>query len=107
MLDLAQIPIPDFIQGESFKNALQGNDHYGKEYVIAEKTDHVYYDPMRCIRTKKFKYIWNVDYHNPMQISPEHSIKTGIELTKKLIIYVITLCLGLLMSNMSLLLMLS
>ncbi len=84
LLDLAGIPIPDFVQGESFRTALEGGEHPGREYIIAEKTHHGYYDPMRCIRTEKYKYIWNTDPGRPMQISERHSERMGTELAGRL-----------------------
>jgi N-sulfoglucosamine sulfohydrolase len=44
------------VQGRS----LLGNGA-GRDAIFAEKTFHSYYDPMRCVRTRKHKYIRNFE----------------------------------------------
>ncbi len=55
LLEAAGIEIPKEIQGRSL---LSGR---GRDAIFAEKTFHSYYDPMRCIRTDRYKYIRNFE----------------------------------------------
>jgi len=57
LLEAAGAPVPDKLQGQSFLPLLDGGDYQPREEVIAEKTFHGSYDPIRCIRTKTHKYI--------------------------------------------------
>ena len=54
LLESCGIPIPAHVQGRS----LFGGK---REAVFAEKTFHSYYDPMRCIRTRRHKFIRNFE----------------------------------------------
>jgi len=54
LLESCAIPIPAGVQGRS----LWGS---GREAIFAEKTFHSYYDPMRCIRTRRHKLIRNFE----------------------------------------------
>jgi arylsulfatase A-like enzyme len=54
LLESCGIPIPAKVQGRSLLGS-------GREAIFAEKTFHSYYDPMRCIRTRRHKYIRNFE----------------------------------------------
>ncbi|MHA1268403.1 MAG: sulfatase family protein [Candidatus Helarchaeota archaeon] len=49
------------LEGKSFIPLLTGESNKIRNEIFAEKTYHVIYDPMRCIRTNDFKYIRNFD----------------------------------------------
>ena len=53
MLEAAGVATPDGIQGRSLFEP--------RDVVFAEKTFHSYYDPMRCIRTHRYKFIRNFE----------------------------------------------
>jgi len=60
LLDYLSLPIPQDLQGKSFLQSLTGKGK-GDEYVIAQKNWHDDYDPIRAIRTKDHKLIWNLE----------------------------------------------
>ncbi len=49
------------IQGKSFYKLLTGGDYSPRDKIFAEMTFHQYYDPMRCVRTGRYKYIRNFE----------------------------------------------
>ncbi len=53
-------PAPE-MQGRSFWPLLAGEDWQPAECIFAEMTFHQYYDPMRCVRTERLKYIRNFE----------------------------------------------
>ncbi len=57
LLEACGLEVPDTIQGKSFLTLLQGLSTPTRDAVYAEKTFHDSYDPMRCVRTERFKYI--------------------------------------------------
>lgn len=59
LLELAGIVTNNEIQGKSFASWLKNYEFTGREEIFAEKSWHDSYDPMRCIRTNKYKYIRN------------------------------------------------
>jgi N-sulfoglucosamine sulfohydrolase len=62
LLDLFGSNIPKDIEGKSFLPLLKNNDQPFREEIFAEKTFHELYDPIRCIRTNKYKYIYNFEH---------------------------------------------
>jgi N-sulfoglucosamine sulfohydrolase len=57
--DLAGIAAPDRVDGHSLRAAIDGGR--GRTSIFAEKTYHSYFDPMRCIRTDRWKLIRNFE----------------------------------------------
>ncbi len=49
------------IQGRSFRGLLAGSSYEPRETIFAEMTYHSHYDPMRCVRTQRYKYIRNFE----------------------------------------------
>lgn len=45
------------IDGKSFLSLLKGGEYAGREAVFAEITYHCQYNPQRCVRTERHKYI--------------------------------------------------
>lgn len=61
MLEAAGADAPDNIHGRSFWPLLTGADHAERTEIFGEKTYHTEYDPMRCIRTQRYKFIYNLE----------------------------------------------
>jgi len=56
---------PENIEGKSFFPLLTGSEYDQRKMLFAEKTFHTSYDPVRCVRTKDFKYIFNFESVRP------------------------------------------
>lgn len=63
--DLLNIPYPEWLQGVSLNPILKGEKDKVREYVFSGITYHAAYEPVRCIRTDRYKYIrrFDNDYH--------------------------------------------
>ena len=61
LLESAGLPVPDRVQGQSFLGLLTGGAEGARSSVFAEKTYHEHYDPIRCVRTDRFKFIRNFE----------------------------------------------
>lgn len=57
LCDLIGIPQPDYLEGESFATLFQGEEYEGDEVVYGEINFHTSYEPVRSVRSKRFKYI--------------------------------------------------
>lgn len=57
--------VPGEIEGRSFYKLLKGEDYIPRERIFAEKTFHTSYDPLRAVRTQKYKYIFNFESVRP------------------------------------------
>jgi len=55
--DLAGIAAPPWLEGESILPCVRGQGQAVRDTVFAEVNYHVCYEPQRCIRTKRYKYI--------------------------------------------------
>ena len=62
LLESCGIPVPDDCVGESLVPVLTGEaDAHSREAAYLEKTYHDNYDPMRAMRTSRYKYVLNFD----------------------------------------------
>jgi len=57
LLEMVGAPVPPEVQGRSFWPLLAGRPCEPRAEVYSEKSFHDRYDPMRCIRTDRYKYI--------------------------------------------------
>ncbi len=61
LMELLDAPVPPNIQGRSFCSLLHERSYTARSEIYAEKTWHSYYDPMRAVRTERFKLIRNFE----------------------------------------------
>lgn len=66
--DLLNIEKPDYLEGKSYAEVFDDTDKVVNDEIYAEINFHTSYEPIRCIRNKRYKYIcyydptWN--YYN-------------------------------------------
>ena len=69
ILELVGKEVPEHMNGRSFLPLLRGEPYEGREHIFSEMTWHDIYNPVRSIRTKKYKYIRNF-WHLPRVYLP-------------------------------------
>lgn len=57
LLDLLGINKPDYLEGRSLAGIFSGEEVSGDEAVFSEVNFHASYEPMRSVRTERYKYI--------------------------------------------------
>lgn len=57
LCELLQLPAPAYLEGQSFAASFTDVDAPTREAVFGEVNFHTSYEPMRCVRTKRYKYI--------------------------------------------------
>ena len=75
LLEVLDVAPPDNLQGRSFASCLRGEPCTHRDEIFAEKTFHTYYDPMRCIRTERYKYI--VNFHRGYRMEVPTDVQKG------------------------------
>jgi N-sulfoglucosamine sulfohydrolase len=55
--DLVGVEHPEYLQGRSLLPLVNGQAEEIRDAIFAEKTYHVAYEPERCVRTHRWKYI--------------------------------------------------
>ena len=61
LCDLLEIEKPAWLQGQSLLPLLRGEAEEINEQIFAEVTYHAAYEPQRCVRTRRWKYIRRYD----------------------------------------------
>lgn len=61
LLDLLGIEPPDYLEGTSHAGIFRGEQDPGDEAVFAEINFHTSYEPVRSVRTRRYKYVRNFD----------------------------------------------
>ena len=61
--DLLQIDHPHWLQGTSMLPLMRGEVEHIHDAIFAEVTYHAAYEPMRAVRTNRWKYIRRFDHH--------------------------------------------
>jgi arylsulfatase A-like enzyme len=69
LLELARADIPDGLDGRSLLPLLRDAGAPWRDHLFAELTYHTAYDPMRAVRTERFKYIRSFE-DRPMVFLP-------------------------------------
>ena len=64
ILDVVGAEIPERVDGRSFRPLLAGETYNEREEIFAEMTWHDMYNPVRAIRTDRYKYVKNF-WHLP------------------------------------------
>lgn len=59
--DLCKIEKPQWLQGESLVPIFEGKENEIRQEVYSEVTFHAAYEPMRAVRTKRYKFIRRYD----------------------------------------------
>lgn len=60
-LECAGVDVPAKMQGKSFRGLLTGGAYTPREAIFAERNWHDNFDPQRCVRTSRYKLIFNAD----------------------------------------------
>jgi len=66
--DLSGAQRPPWLQGESLLPLVNGEAEEVRDAIFAEKTYHVAYEPERCVRTHRWKYIRRFDEEHPTPV---------------------------------------
>lgn len=64
-LESAGLPVPKKMQGRSLLPLLTGADRNGRDEVFSERNWHDNFDPIRSVRTSRYKLIFNAAPHFP------------------------------------------
>ena len=90
LCDLANLNKPVWLQGKSMLPLIKGEKDEIRKEIFAEVTYHAAYEPMRCIRTDRYKLIRSYDVNNRVisvniddSPSKEFLIKSGYLETSK------------------------
>ncbi|MEA2531353.1 MAG: N-sulfoglucosamine sulfohydrolase [Thermomicrobiales bacterium] len=75
LLEATGTAAPGNFHGRSFLPLLRGDSSTPRDAIYAEKTHHSYYDPMRAIRTERYKFIRN--FETSFQVEVPGDVQPG------------------------------
>ena len=86
LLDFVGLPHPANLHGRSFAGLFTRGEYAQSEMIFAEKTYHTYYDPMRAVRSSRWKLIANFENAPWQETSPDYdnNAKCYVEVSKAL-----------------------
>ncbi len=87
ILEAIGIPIPENVQGRSFWSLLLGGEYEPRQQIYAELTWQPLYDPMRAVRTRRYKYIRNFQPGWPILMGGPPAQRYGAEVIEKFYSY--------------------
>jgi arylsulfatase A-like enzyme len=61
LCELIGVDKPDYLQGKSIMPMVNGDVDEVNDAIFSEVTHHAAYEPKRCVRTKRYKYIRRLD----------------------------------------------
>ncbi|WP_274365594.1 sulfatase-like hydrolase/transferase [Paenibacillus thermotolerans] len=68
ILEALGLPQPQGVQGRSFLPLLEGKHYERRTEIFAEKTYHTTYDPLRCVRTERYKLIMHFNTYDTVDV---------------------------------------
>lgn len=88
LLECCGLPTPSNLEGKSLLPLLKGEHAAARSAIFAEKTFHDDYEPVRAIRTERFKYIryFEAHFHHDLRtatIPQRHWIKRADRLQRR------------------------
>jgi len=78
LLEALGIEIPEEVRGQSFLPVLLGRGPGPRGEIFAEATYHIRYNPVRCVRTERFKLIRNYDSAPEVSADTSQDPRNGI-----------------------------
>lgn len=96
LCDLLNLKKPDYLEGVSFSRNFDNPDTEIREFIFSEINFHTSYEPVRCIRTKRYKYIkyydttWNkinlsnIDESKPKDFLLENGLREVLKYSEGL-----------------------
>jgi arylsulfatase A-like enzyme len=64
------VPVPDWVEGPSLMPLVEGEADSVRERVFSEVTYHAAYEPKRCVRTDRYKYVRRFDDEYTREVGP-------------------------------------
>ncbi|MEM7030754.1 MAG: sulfatase [Chloroflexota bacterium] len=64
--DLLNVDQPDHVEGKSLLPLVEAPDATHHDHIFAEVNYHASYEPMRCVRTSRYKYIRRYDQRDQL-----------------------------------------
>lgn len=87
LCEMLGIESPEYLEGKSFTPIFDNHDFKVRDHVFAEINFHASYEPSRCVRTERYKYIrhfdeeWlkvnlaNIDESQPKDFLIDHGLR--------------------------------